>query len=308
METVSVALCTRDRERLLEGALEALCRMNPPERVRWEVLVILHNCRDGSRDVVERFRARLPLVCEVEMRPGLSHARNKAIEVASGDVMVWIDDDVRVEADWLRGYEAAFARWPQASVFGGPIVPEFEGVPPPWLQQSLHLWDSVFAARRVPEPDAPIQLESGYLPYGANFAVRMGAQRETRYDVRLGRQPGDVILTGEETDVIRRILLAGGSGRWVQSAAVRHLIPQERQTLAYLRDYCEGCAMSERTARPVGLLPLLRVGARVAMFELRFRLLKAFAPPDRWVPAMIQAASQRGHWMRHHRSIQADGA
>ncbi len=73
-------------------------------------MIILNDCTDQSEFVVNQFRCRLPIVSEIEPQPGLSRARNTAIEVASGNVMIWIDDDVQVEPDWLRAYEAAFMR------------------------------------------------------------------------------------------------------------------------------------------------------------------------------------------------------
>ena len=84
MDKISIVICTWNRERLLESALESLCRAYPPERMKWEVVVILNNCTDGSQGIVDQFSNRLPIVCELEPRPGLSHARNRGIDVASG--------------------------------------------------------------------------------------------------------------------------------------------------------------------------------------------------------------------------------
>jgi glycosyltransferase involved in cell wall biosynthesis len=285
--------------------------VRPLERMVWELVIILNDCTDQSERVVDQFRGRLPIISEVEPRPGLSRARNRAIEVASGNVMIWIDDDVQVEPDWLRAYEAAFMRWPEASVFGGAIVPEFEGRPPPWLQHAWHLCGSAFAARLPPRPDAPIRLEDNYPPYGANFAVRMPAQRQFGYDVRLGQRPGSLIMTGEETEVIRNILLNGGVGYWVHLAAVRHVMPQERQTIEYIRAYYEGCGwLAERKSRPGEAPPVplrrLRDHCLVMASELRFRCLRAVAHPTRWMPALVNSATARGRWLGRYRPNHSD--
>jgi glucosyl-dolichyl phosphate glucuronosyltransferase len=307
VRTISVAICTRNRERLLAGALESLCHVRPPEQMAWQVVIILNDCTDRSSEVVDQFRSRLPIVSDVEPRPGLSRARNRAIDIATGEAIIWIDDDVSVVPDWLCSYESAFLRWPQASVFGGPILPEFEGDPPLWLTQSWQLCGSAFAARRVPQPDAPIRPDDNYPPYGANFAVRMPAQRLHRYDVRLGAQSGRFIMTGEETQVIGAIFRDGGSGRWVHSAVVRHVMPKERQTIAYIRAYYESCGwLSERTSAPVGVRPnpvqrhLDR--SSVLTSELRFQCLRVLAPPTRWMPALVGAATARGRWLGRYRA------
>jgi glycosyltransferase involved in cell wall biosynthesis len=305
---ISVAICTWNRERLLTGTLESLCRARPLEKLALEVVVILNNCTDHSGDVVDRFRTRLPIVCEAEPRPGLSHARNKAIDVASGDVIVWIDDDVRVEPDWLRGYESAFLQWPQASIFGGAILPEFEGRTPAWLSEAWHLCDSVFAARRVPEADAPILPDDKYPPYGANFAVRTAVQRRFRYDGRLGARPGGLVMTGEETEVIRAIFGDGGTGRWVRSAVVHHVMPPERQTIHAIRAYYERCGyLAEKRFHRTGFRPSfidrLRDSGMVIGSDARFRWLRAFARPTRWVPALVAAATARGRWIALYRPL-----
>jgi glycosyltransferase involved in cell wall biosynthesis len=310
MDRISVAICTRNRARLLQGTLESLCRARPLRRLGWEVVVVLNDCSDRSPDVVEGFTGRLPIVGVVEAQAGLSRARNKAIDQATGDVIVWIDDDVRVEPDWLSSYEDAFLRWPDASLFGGPIVPEFEGTPPAWLEQALRLYGSAFAERRAPAPDAPIRIEDDYPPYGANFAVRMPVQRRFRYDVRLGARPGRMVMLGEETQVIDAILAAGGSGRWVHSAVVRHIMPAERQTTGYLRSYFQGSGwLKERRAQPEfrpNLLGRARDLCAVAAAELRYRALRAVASPQRWIPALVDAAAEQGRWKARYRRDSRD--
>ena len=96
VRTISVAICTRNRERLLAGALESLCHVRPPEQMAWQVVIILNDCTDRSSEVVDQFRSRLPIVSDVEPRPGLSRARNRAIDIATGEAIIWIDDDVSV--------------------------------------------------------------------------------------------------------------------------------------------------------------------------------------------------------------------
>ena len=148
---ISAVICSWDRQRLLQNALKSLCRVYPLKRMTWQVVIVLNNCTDNSQTIVDQFKDRLPIVCRTEPRPGLSYARNRAIELVSGDIVIWIDDDVRVSREWLRGYEQAFLQWPDASIFGGPILPEFEGQPPIWLANNWELCGSAFAARRVPE-------------------------------------------------------------------------------------------------------------------------------------------------------------
>ena len=116
-------------------------------RYQWELLVVNNNCTDGTDEVIRTFQDRLPVRRVFEPRPGLSHARNRAIAEATGDYILWTDDDVTVCRDWLVVYTDAFRRWPDAAVFGGPIQPWFDGTPPAWLRQVYPTIAGVYAAR-----------------------------------------------------------------------------------------------------------------------------------------------------------------
>jgi glucosyl-dolichyl phosphate glucuronosyltransferase len=62
----------------------------------------------------------------IEIWPPFSRARNRAVYAARGDYLVWTDDDVVVDPNWLAAYVAAFRRRPEAAVFGGPVFPRYE--------------------------------------------------------------------------------------------------------------------------------------------------------------------------------------
>lgn len=301
MGTATVAICTHDRAPLLRGALRALSEMRPPERIDWELVVVLNHCRDGSEAVIEEFAGLLPVSSVAEARLGLSFARNRAIDVAEGDVLIWIDDDVRVGPGWLCAYQDAFARWPRASLFGGPIRPSLERPTPAWLRAALPVVASAFAERSLGEAQDPEIVLGGALPFGANLAVRTEAQRRHRFNPDLGRFGGGWIRSGEEIAVISSILSDGGEGRWVSAAGVDHVITPERQTLGYLRAYFEGVGRGLGRRRRAE-----RAGSRAARLAQRWRLLAAelrlltsyaLFPPERWVRDLRAAAIARGRWM-----------
>ncbi|MBV9958686.1 MAG: glycosyltransferase family 2 protein, partial [Acidobacteria bacterium] len=229
---ITVAICTWNRCALLEQTLERVAALRIPHGVEWELLVINNNSTDATPATLAAFASRLPLRAVFEAEPGLSHARNRAVHEAAGDYILWTDDDVLVDAEWLAAYSEAFTEWPDASVFGGNIEPWFEGTPPEWLPRVWQRVASAYASRDLGEES--VALSTSVMPFGANFAVRTAEQRQCLYDPRLGVRPGS-IMGGEETTVIRRLLADGHTGRWVPRARVRHYIPQARQTIKYLR-------------------------------------------------------------------------
>jgi glycosyltransferase involved in cell wall biosynthesis len=288
---LTVAICTWNRARLLARTLEGLAGAAPPE-APWEALVVDNGSADDTAGVLDRFASRLPLRRVLEPALGLSNARNAAVAVASGDYIVWTDDDVLVDPGWLQAYEAAIRRWPDAAVFGGPIRPQFEGTPPAWL---LAVWTRVadaFAVRDFGERPIPFDAE-WTVPYGANFVVRAREQRRFPYDPDLGRRGRSGTL-GEETAVVRAILSEGAAGWWVPDATVSHWVPKDRQTVAYLRQYF---ALVGRTgpapgeAHRPGRARTLR---RYIRAECAYRMGRLTGDPRRWLEAMIEASMLRG--------------
>ncbi|HYG64225.1 MAG TPA: glycosyltransferase family A protein, partial [Thermoanaerobaculia bacterium] len=78
----------------------------------WEVIVADNGSTDGSREVVERFRARLPELRLVDAsdRRGQAHARNVGAAAATGDAFLFVDADDAVAPGWLGAMGRALSR------------------------------------------------------------------------------------------------------------------------------------------------------------------------------------------------------
>ena len=281
---VTVAICTRNRARALERTLRSLAAAAVPPSLSWEVLVVDNSSDDETPRVIANASDALLVRAVDERQIGLSHARNAAIREARGDYIVWIDDDVLVDAQWLRAYHDAFRARPEIAFFGGPIVPTFEGSPPAWLRLALPRVDNAYAARDLGA--APVALTRDTLPFGANFAVRSDVQRRYPFDPALGRR-GTALSAGEEWAVLEAMLAGGESGQWVPGARVEHVISAERQSVRYLRRYYVENGMSlALTRRAPGERVLFgrpRWAWREAVLqELAYRVRRAYAPADVW--------------------------
>src|SRR6266550_7330830 len=232
----TIAICTLNRAESLRRTLDSLTAMHVPNDLLWEIVVVNNGCTDHTDEIIASFARQLPIRRELEPQRGISRARNRAIDSAKGEYVVWTDDDVVVGRGWLAAHAEAFRRWPAAAVFGGPVVPRYELPMPAWLRECEHMLHMTYAVRDL--GDAPLRLSSkeGCIPFGANYAVRAAEQSRCRYDINLGMAPGRDRL-GEETNVIHRILATGAIGYWVPDARVEHCIGRKRQTTAYIARY-----------------------------------------------------------------------
>ena len=304
---IDVVICTWNRCRLLAQTLEHLQELDVPHDHDWQVIVIDNNSTDDTAATLQRFAGRLPLRAIFEPRPGQSHARNRAVAEATGDYLIWTDDDVLVDRRWLAAYAQAFERWPTAAFFGGPIEPWFEGTPPRWLADHWRNVAHAFSVREL--GDVPFPFDDSQVPYGANCAFRADVQRRYSYDPSLGLRPG-ANVRGEEVKVMRQMLADGLTGWWVPEARVRHYIPRDRQTLRHLRQFFGG--QGEQRGRDLPSLDAPQwfgrprwLWRRALTAEARFWRIRVTSGPEAWLTELKETAKV---WGELRGSGRADGA
>jgi glycosyltransferase involved in cell wall biosynthesis len=293
---LTVAICTWNRYSSLDETLQSLTALGAPAGATWELLVVNNNSTDRTDEVIRAFEGRLPVRPIFEKQPGKSHALNRAVGEATGDYIIWTDDDVTVSRGWLSAYADAFRRWPNMVFFGGPIEPWFDGDPPDWLRRVYPKIAGVFAARDF--GTEPIPFSPQVIPWGANWAIRSREQRAHLYDPDLGYRPGRMV-GWEETEVIQALLAGGAEGRWVPDARLKHRVPKTRQTTKYLRQhfYYRGIYRGGRWDQVEPRLVFGRprwLWRHVVEAELKYRLHRAISAPEVWVDHLVAASESWG--------------
>lgn len=293
---ITVAICTWNRAALLDQTLAEMRNLSVPEGVDWELLVVNNKCTDATDETIAKYSQSLPIRRLYEPEAGVSNARNCAVREARGEYIMWTDDDVLVAPNWMTAYVAAFHAFPDAAIFGGDIKPWFEGDSPAWLTDNWQVVKNAYATRDFGNSTAPITKFT--IPYGANCAIRTSEQRRYIFDPALGNN-GSRWLRCEETNLILRMLEDGVPGRWVPDAPVRHYIPRERQTLAYLRQYYYGLGQSTALVDPPNDVPQLlgkpRFAWRMAIAsEVLFQWNRLLGRKTRCVPHLCSASGAWG--------------
>jgi len=228
---ITIAICTYNRCKYLNETLFCLLGLDVPPGIELEIIVVDNNSTDDTRTVINSHARSLPILLLHEARQGLSFARNSAIAAASGEWIIWTDDDVLVDRDWLSQYVAAARRWPNAALLGGPINPHFDGRPPWWLSKHLGCLLGPYSLIDPGEPARPMQ--PGQFPFGANMAFRSEILKQYPFDGKLGRI-GSELISGEDSTLALRLFADGYRGAWVSGARVRHCIGKEKQSLSYI--------------------------------------------------------------------------
>ena len=170
---ISVVLATYERRYLLQRTLPTLLNQNYPPSAYEIVLVV-----DGSTDGTARYIRSLAPQCNMEVieqaRQGPAVARNSGIAAASGDVVLFVDDDIRCAEDVLREHAAAHSGGDASLRVHGAIylAPESPRSLPAWC---TYEWYSRYDA----ELRAATSRNPNWRPYlNVNASVRRDLLRE----------------------------------------------------------------------------------------------------------------------------------
>lgn len=236
----SIVVATYKRPDLLQTCLDALipaCRT-----LSWECLVIGQGDDTETRQVVEeRYRDRTEIRYVHRDDVGLAAARDQGARMASGRVVVFVDDDACPEPSWGEGLSAAFPSDDAGvGMATGPLRPIWDGGRPSWYPKEREFLLGLY------ELDSGIgPLPNGDLPIGANLAIRASVLREIGgFDEELGfsanrRGP---LIAGEDSLLGIRTKQMGYELRYHPLMAVRHLVRRDKVRVRYYleRNFGEG--------------------------------------------------------------------
>ena len=200
-----------------------------------EIILVL----DPIKEVVDFYRKRIGEYVKVVESDGfgLSNARNKGVEVASKDVVAFIDDDAWADKRWLESLLENFND-ERVWVVGGKIVPIFDKDRPKWLSEELD-WIIGCTYKGLPKDKTEIRN-----PIGANMAFRKEVFNVAgKFKTEVGRY-GKRLLGSEETELCLRLKKVKPDVKIIYdpSAIVYHRVPENRIKLSYAlrRAYYEG--------------------------------------------------------------------
>ena len=292
----TVAICTWNRAKLLDQTLEQMRQLRIPDGVQWELLVVNNNCTDDTDAVLQRHADHLPLRRLFESKQGHSNARNCAVAAARGELLVWTDDDVLVDTEWLSAYAEAARLWPAAAFFAGQVDPWFSREPPRWIRDHIEQLSFPYA---IASRDPSVRpLGAGERPVGASMGFRTQILRSYPFDPILGRR-GAALIHGDDNELIDRLYRDGHCGVWVGTARLHHYIQPVRLTERYIWDWHVGLGRSylrqgRRTFSGHRLWGVPRWLYRQYGQELLRATLHRPGRGPRWFASFRQAAILRG--------------
>ncbi|WP_396335506.1 glycosyltransferase family 2 protein [Clavibacter sp. MX14-G9D] len=254
--SIAIAVLTYRRPRDIVAVLPLLAEQARAVHDRGSAvrIVVVDNDPDaGARDAVRRVSADapVPVMYAHEPEPGISAARNRALDEAGDvDLLVFIDDDERPVAGWLAALLGTW-RTSGATAVAGPVESRFEVEPDAWIRAGR------FFERRRPTTGTAIEV-------AATNNILIDLRRVRAWGLRF--DAGFGATGGEDTLFTRSIVAHGGTMVWAAEARVLDIVPRARITHRWvvLRALSSGNSWS-RTTLALAASPRQRAIARASL-------------------------------------------
>jgi GT2 family glycosyltransferase/actin-like ATPase involved in cell morphogenesis len=248
-------VCTRDRQQLLAACLASLDEQTAPAGT-YDVLVVDNGSTDGTAAFLAAWAAKAGAKADgdggnrhvvTEPVAGLSRARNAGIAAATGDIVLFLDDDALAPRGWVDAHLGVYRNGPATGAAGGPVMLTWPEGRPAWLAPQLEHW---FSALDHGDQAGPFPEDHG--PYGTNMSLRRDVLAEVGgFAERLGRR-GASLLSSEEAELWRRLWAAGHAIAYEPAALLLHQVSAARLQRRWLVRRGWGQGRSNARLRAIG--------------------------------------------------------
>ena len=239
---VSLVICCFNSAERLPETLQHVARQVVPAHIVWEVVVVDNASTDRTAEVA---RQQWPKTgCDAPFRvveqpvPGLSAARDKGLEEAAFEFVLYCDDDNWLGPDYVRHVYELMAGNPRIGAVGGHGHAVSDGQLPTWFLR----YGRYYAVGHQGDESGDITDAKGYL-YGAGFAVRRSVLLHVKrlgFVSRLSGRKGRVLSSGDDLEISYLIRLAGYRLWFDKRLEFVHFMPAGRLHWTYFLNMVEG--------------------------------------------------------------------
>lgn len=222
---ISIIFCSYNRGELLEEVLNYTFE-NVKDLDKCEVIVVDNNSTDDTKKRIENLKQKhFNLRYEIEPKQGLSNARNRAIELAKAQYLLYLDDDALSDKNLISNYLNTIKLRPDIKVIGGVYKPWYKYGKPVWYKDQYA--SSRFKKRGLHELTGEQYISGNNMLFHKDSFEIAGS-----FDPDLGMKE-NVTYYGEETDLQKRMQRRGirvfGDDRLI----INHIVLKHKLTLMW---------------------------------------------------------------------------
>ncbi|MBA2677865.1 MAG: glycosyltransferase [Ktedonobacteraceae bacterium] len=242
----SIIICTYNRRTMILTALASLRKQTFPYKY-FEILIIDNGSTDGTFDAVQTY-IDMPhkkqgeevwrVQCLHEACNGLSHARKRGMEAATGEIVVFLDDDIVVDSRFLEQLHLAYTET-GADAVGGCVKMYWEDPRPYWLTDDfLGMLGYYMPFRTRSKLTTAIHFSSSCFSVKREVLAKVGG-----FSHLLSKRL-NMPISADVADLCQRLHQAGCALWYEPSAYIGHRVSQARLKRAFFvgRAYWQGRA------------------------------------------------------------------
>jgi glycosyltransferase involved in cell wall biosynthesis len=212
---ISICICTCDRPAMLDRLLREIPQQETSGAFNYSVAIVDNHPTQSARPVVEKYsrEGKIIITYAPEPKRNIALARNTALSHATGDFIVFIDDDEFPTPNWLLSLFLACKTHQVAGVLG-PVKPHFERQAPRWLVKGGFY-------QRANHPTGFVMPWQECRTGNVLFRRNILDSSEPAFDLKFGSG-------GEDQDFFGRMIERGHRFVWCDEAVVYEIVPPSR--------------------------------------------------------------------------------
>jgi len=199
---LSIIIPTHNRAESLKKTIESIVALQ--DEVDFELVIVDNNSTDDTKKVTQTYSRINRYV--FEKNTSFTKARSTGAKNATGDIFLYLDDDVIVHPGSLKEIVSIFGQYSDCGVIAAKILPQYEEEPPDWTlacQQSFNAWS-------LYNPETMPFLGTGFQEVSWAAGPMMAIRRDA-YE-KVGGFPPDTIgvETNKQIGTFRKLYIGPG--------------------------------------------------------------------------------------------------
>lgn len=217
---ISCCINTYKRPVLLKKLIQSLENQKLDLTWKLEIIIVDNDEMEEGRTVIENYRKESDLNIKYYTQPikNISITRNKGVQMATGEVIMFIDDDGYADENWIFEMLSCLYKYNADGVFGT-VLPYFdEGVPELFIKGKFF--------------DRLIQNTGEISKYKRTTNCLI--KREVLREIEGPFDPNDGLTGGEDSNLFEKIQRKGAKLVFCKEGIVHDHVPYDRANIKWL--------------------------------------------------------------------------
>lgn len=242
---ISIIICCYNSESRLPKTLEHLAKQEIRTDIPVELLLINNASTDCTKEVAreewKQYNSRFQFRMVDEEKPGQMFARQKGVQESLYEYVLFCDDDNWLQSDYLQKAFDLMVSNTKIGALGGQSKAVGDNGFPEWFSD----FEAGYAVGKQADESGDVS-KRGYL-WGAGLISRRGLLKkifDANYPLLIEGRTGEKLISGDDSEISKRILLLGYTLHYDSSLVFYHYMPPGRLTWTYRKNLYEGFDLS----------------------------------------------------------------